>query len=85
MLLVIHLFDLIKVKEDGLEIQPERFKVNIPENISIAAWSIVFPGSNIEEEEEEYRVNEIYSRQFDMSEKEMSEIEENDDSDLNIY
>ena len=83
-LLVIHLFDLIKDKEDGLEIQPERFKVNIPENISIAAWSIVFPGSNIEEEEEEYRVNEIYSRQFDMSEKEMSETEANDDSDLNI-
>ncbi len=83
-LLVIHLFDLIKDKHDGKEIQPELFKTNIPENVSIAAWSIVFPGSNIEEEEEEYRVNEIYSRQFDMDEKELSETEENDDSDLNI-
>ena len=83
-LLVIHLFDLIKDKKDGKEIQPEHFKINIPENISIAAWSIVFPGSNIEEEEEEYRVNEIYSRQFAMEEKELSESEENDDSDLNI-
>ena len=82
-LLVIHLFDLIKDKHDGKEIQPELFKTNIPENVSIAAWSIVFPGSNIEEEEEEYRVNEIYSRQFDMDEKELSETEENDDSDLN--
>ena len=83
-LLVIHLFDLIKDKQDGKEIQPEIFKTNIPENVSIAAWSIVFPGSNIGEEEEEYRVNEIYSRQFDMDEKELSETEENDDSDLNI-
>ena len=82
-LLVIHLFDLIKDKHDGKEIQPELFETNIPENVSIAAWSIVFPGSNIEEEEEEYRVNEIYSRQFDMDEKELSETEENDDSDLN--
>ena len=82
-LLVIHLFDLIKDKHDGKEIQPELFETNIPKNVSIAAWSIVFPGSNIEEEEEEYRVNEIYSRQFDMDEKELSETEENDDSDLN--
>ena len=82
-LLVIHLYDLIKEVKDGKNvILREHFYQNIPENISIAAWSIIFPESSFEEEEAEYRVNDIYARQFSLDEIELAESEINDDADF---
>ena len=83
-LLVIHLYDLIKqVKNEKNEIiLREHFYKNIPENISVVAWSIIFPKSKLEEEEAEYRVNDIYTRQFSIDEIQLAESEMNDDADL---
>ena len=62
-------------------IRDRHYKGDIPKDTSIAAWSIIFPQSSIEEEESEYRVNDIWSRQFSLEEIELSETEKNDDSD----
>ena len=81
-LLVIHLYDLIIEKKENKNIVlAEHYKGDIPKDTSIAAWSIIFPQSSIEEEESEYRVNDIWSRQFSLEEIELSETEKNDDSD----
>ena len=82
-LLSIHLFDLLSEEKEGKNvIFSERFKENIPNGVPIAGWTIVFPESRLETEEEEYRVNDIWMNQFSFKELELSETEDNDDSDI---
>ena len=82
-LLAIHLFDLLNEKKEGKKvISSERYKDSIPDDIPVTAWTIVFPSSTLETEEEEYRVNDIWMNQFSSQESELSETEDNDDSDI---
>ncbi len=82
-LLAIHLFDLLNEKKEGKKvIFSERYKENIPDGVPVTGWTIVFPESTVETEEEEYRVNDIWMNQFSFQELELSETEDNDDSDI---
>ena len=82
-LLAIHLFDLLNEKKEGKKvISSERYKDGIPDDVPVTAWTIVFPRSTLETEEEEYRVNDIWMNQFSSQESELSETEDNDDSDI---
>ena len=68
-LLVLHFIDLID--------SSETYDIGLPEDMTISAYSIIFPESEIEEQVEEYWANDIWFRQLSLVELEDPDSEEN--------
>ena len=68
-LLVLHFIDLID--------SSETYDIGLPEDMTISAYSIIFPESEIEEQVEEYWANDIWFRQLSLVELEDLDSEEN--------
>ena len=67
--MVLHFIDLID--------SSETYDIGLPEEMTISAYSIIFPESEIEEQVEEYWANDIWFRQLSLVELEDPYSEEN--------
>jgi len=68
-LLVLHFIDLMDSSES--------YDVGLPKEMTISAYSIIFPVSEIEEQVEEYWANDIWFRQLSLVELDDPDSEEN--------